>query len=307
MKECISWFCGAGGGSVGAAAAGACVLAGVDNEATALASHFVNVPEARPIKIDLGSLSLSLVIEILHECGIRDAATWDGVHLFTPPCQGFSVAGKMLSSDPRSELLLSAIPILTATPRSSLVLENVPAILSEAFAPLTRKFFSSLASMGRRRWSALSARRYILDCADFGLAQSRKRLILPIVPTGQVNLPPLLCRCRKTLLDVFDDFRDTDTWARQLSEREAEVLYNGNLEVCSWGDVAPTVTATQGSAARTRLHPDGRMFTNGECAALQGMGSMTFVGSARERRRQIGDSIPPPVMAECFKQWFAQN
>lgn len=90
-----------------------------------------------------------------------------------PPCQGFSALGKQDVLDARNQLWLRyAETIRKATPKY-FVLENVPAFLkSVQFRRLKQQ------CEPRRALGAYTFRAAVLNAADYGAAQLRKRVIL---------------------------------------------------------------------------------------------------------------------------------
>ena len=90
-----------------------------------------------------------------------------------PPCQGFSALGKRNIDDDRNALWeFYAQTISRAQPRV-FVLENVPAFLK---SPQLRRFGEMFQSNGSLRDYTFQAK--ILNAAEFGAAQTRKRVIM---------------------------------------------------------------------------------------------------------------------------------
>ena len=90
-----------------------------------------------------------------------------------PPCQGFSALGKQEVSDERNTLWeYYARTIATVQPKL-FVLENVPAFLTS----LQYRRFGDMCS-ARGELSDYTFRAEVLNAADYGAAQVRKRVIL---------------------------------------------------------------------------------------------------------------------------------
>lgn len=110
-----------------------------------------------------------------------------------PPCQGFSVAGKMCESDPRSQLVFSFLDVVKHTKARAFVMENVPHLAkSSKFADIRRRIRLSSESMG------YTLTMWILNAKDFGVAQSRERVFFvgikqgmrqPSIPIGKKSGP----------------------------------------------------------------------------------------------------------------------
>lgn len=89
-----------------------------------------------------------------------------------PPCQGFSVAGKMNPSDPRSDLVWEFVRVVRALRPRFFVMENV-----KALATLSK--WSSLRSalLAAFRDAGYLADARVLNAADYGVPQQRERAI----------------------------------------------------------------------------------------------------------------------------------
>ena len=90
-----------------------------------------------------------------------------------PPCQGFSALGKQQKLDERNQLWLRYAETIRRSKPQYFVLENVPQFLTSV--QLTR-FKRQCQPSGRLGEYTFQAR--ILNAADFGAAQVRKRVIL---------------------------------------------------------------------------------------------------------------------------------
>jgi len=88
-----------------------------------------------------------------------------------PPCQGFSVAGKMDPDDPRSELLWQFVRIVQDKSPLAFVMENV-----KALATLDR--WAEIRGLLVRRFQMLGydLQYRVLDASRFGVPQQRERV-----------------------------------------------------------------------------------------------------------------------------------
>lgn len=88
-----------------------------------------------------------------------------------PPCQGFSVAGKMDLNDERSQLVRHYMEVVRVTRPSIFVMENVKALATlEKFADVRR----DLVKLAEE--SNYEASFHVLNARDFGVPQSRERM-----------------------------------------------------------------------------------------------------------------------------------
>lgn len=100
--------------------------------------------------------------------------------LATPPCQGMSIAGKMLENDPRNSLIIKAMNIFKELKPEFMLIENVPQMLKTYIVYrgkkiLIKDYISNIAKK-------LNYNIYfdIFDAADYGTAQTRKRAFIRI-------------------------------------------------------------------------------------------------------------------------------
>lgn len=90
-----------------------------------------------------------------------------------PPCQGFSVAGKMDSTDPRSKLVNSFMNVVEIVKPNAFVMENVKALASlEKFKHIREQLIKKAFDLGYK------VDLIILNSKDFGVPQSRERMFL---------------------------------------------------------------------------------------------------------------------------------
>lgn len=114
------------------------------------------------------------------ECGpledfIPSLRRFEGVDLVFggPPCQGFSVAGKMESSDPRSQLIWRYFDAIEMIRPESFVVENVKALaVLEKFSRIRQRMFQRCEDLGYDFCIV------ILNSSSFGVPQSRERMFL---------------------------------------------------------------------------------------------------------------------------------
>lgn len=88
-----------------------------------------------------------------------------------PPCQGFSVAGKMDINDPRSQLVFSFITVVEKVLPNCFVMENVKALAKlEKFSSIREELFRRADKLG------YTADFFLLNAKNFGVPQSRERV-----------------------------------------------------------------------------------------------------------------------------------
>lgn len=158
----ISLFSGAGGMDVGFTRAGIDVVWANDIDPDACATYEANHQKA---SIACGDLRLLLT----------DLQKYKGIDLVFggPPCQGFSVAGRMDPTDPRSELLWTFMDVVEIIRPKAFVCENVKAlgVLKKWFA-VRERLYHQAHRLG------YAFKLVVLNAADFGVPQSRERMFL---------------------------------------------------------------------------------------------------------------------------------
>ena len=157
----ISLFSGAGGMDVGFERAGFKVEWANDLNKAACATYALNHP---------GKISCGPIQDFL------DSVTqFSGVDLVFggPPCQGFSVAGKMDPDDERSQLLWRFFEVIEIARPAAFVCENVKALAKlSKWGRVRRRMFERANALG------YECRLVVLDARHFGVSQGRERMFL---------------------------------------------------------------------------------------------------------------------------------
>ena len=169
----LSVYTGAGGLDIGFAEAGFAPVFAIDINSDATETY------QRSCK-RLGHRIPTLAADS-HQCHTGDVA--DHMPLIAgvqcdlvvggPPCQGFSVAGKMDPADPRSDHIWRFLDVVEATAPRAFVMENVMSLGSnDRWATVLYDLRGRAERLGYR------TAKVILNSADFGVPQSRRRLFL---------------------------------------------------------------------------------------------------------------------------------
>ncbi len=163
MGQVVDLFCGAGGLSEGFRQAGFQILAGADNDPDAMATYARNFPEARSLTGDIRSPSIKEELLAL----ARSATVLVG----GPPCQAFSQVRNhtRMIDDPRNALYREFVDILRSALPPAFIVENVTGIDQMGARD---QIATDLSLDGQ--YSVLPQ---VVDAADFGVPQTRKRLL----------------------------------------------------------------------------------------------------------------------------------
>ncbi len=174
----IDLYCGAGGLSLGAARAGLDVVAGVELDAQALATHAANFPAARHLPLDVASLTgEDLLAQVGLAVGELDAL------IGGPPCQGFSVIGRRDPQDERNTLFGHFMRLVAQTEPAFFVAENVPGICHAKNAPVLKAALAQVPA----HYQVLPP--VAVQGHHYGAPTSRKRMFFLGVDTRR--LPPI--------------------------------------------------------------------------------------------------------------------
>ena len=169
----IDFFCGCGGVTYGLKKAGIKVLAGLDNDAFVKDSYEKSNKRARFFRQDI--LNANSTVKVVKKI-LKDYVFDSSVFVACAPCQPFSLHNRNHKWDKRKSLMISFVEVV----------ENLPSRLRPTFVIAEnvgemRKRGKNVLSETRKRlkdmgYQTMPAK--IINAADFGVPQNRKRLIL---------------------------------------------------------------------------------------------------------------------------------
>jgi DNA (cytosine-5)-methyltransferase 1 len=156
----VSLFAGAGGMDTGFENAGVRIVLANELDHSACDTYEANHPNTKLLRGDIKDYYE--VFAKLKEIDI----VFGG-----PPCQGFSVAGKMNPDDERSKLIWRFLDIVEIVQPKVFVMENVKALGKlEKWKDIRIKFLKRVKAAG------YYCEYFILNAADFGVSQNRERV-----------------------------------------------------------------------------------------------------------------------------------
>jgi DNA (cytosine-5)-methyltransferase 1 len=321
----IDLFSGCGGLSLGLRRAGFTVCAAVEIEEKAQETYRLNHPEVRLYCKDIRKLSARAV---LADLGLRSGRL--DLLAGCPPCQGFSRLRtrnkKTAVADSRNDLVSDFLRFVRVLRPKTVMLENVPALERDGRFEHLRRTLTQLGYASLIR---------VLNAADFGVGQRRKRLILL---ASCVHLPVLGRKSRHavTVRDVLGGLECPATshdGIHALPENRSAAVKrlirliprNGGSRIdlptryslacharsdgfhdvygrMAWNEVAPTITSGCINPSKGRfLHPTrNRTITLREAALLQGFPRTYKFEVAHGKEAialMIGNALPPPFIA----------
>lgn len=174
----IDLFAGAGGLSAGFRSAGYRIVAGSDNDPDAMATFSANFPDALTV---VGDVRKRGIKQQLISAGNDVDVVVGG-----PPCQAFSQVRNhsRLINDPRNSLYREFVRVVDQLSPRAFVMENVPGMDQMGVREQVR---TDLSLRGKYRVVP-----QLLDAADFGVPQTRKRLVFIGVHSDLGVEPPVL-------------------------------------------------------------------------------------------------------------------
>ncbi len=320
----IDLFSGCGGLTLGLKQAGFNVLGAVEIDELAADTYSHNHSAVKVWNQDIRSISGKQILKELHlKRGQLDLLAG------CPPCQGFSSIrthnGKQSIKDKRNDLIFDHLRLVRELLPKAVMVENVPALANDR----RMKFFKSeLLKLGYD----VSGMPLILNAADFGVLQRRRRMILICTRVGGIQLNQKKVK-RVTVRDAIAHLprpgKSGDPLHDMKEKREPRIIEmikmvpkNGGSRTdlpnkyqlechkkfpegfkdvygrMAWEEVAPTITGGCISPSKGRfLHPtQNRSITLREAALLQSFPKNYFFSLKQGKQGaalMIGNALPP--------------
>ena len=223
------------------------------------------------------------------------------------PCQGFSMSGNRVITDKRNSLYLDMKQIVEHLKPEYVVMENVEGLRSMLNGAIEKKIVDDYKAIG------YDINVTILNSADYGVAQTRRRVIFVGNRIGKKNYHPkpfVEKNNYKTLGEEIERFMEMDDnkeinhiitkHSAEMKKRIEEVPegkslygnYSDAWKKSPWNKPSCTVKENHGGV---NLHPKlPRVLTPRELAALQSFpDDFIFKGSKKWQLVQIGNAVPP--------------
>ena len=283
------FFCGAGGLSLGFREAGHTPVFAVDFDKDSITTYhenfcgYVHGTECHCLRADV------LKIDPF------DFPAAD-IYIGGPPCQGFSVAGKQDPNDLRNQLPYVMLDFVKERRPTIVLIENVPGAVKMG---LHRELLFRLSLLGY----CVDYR--ILNAADYGVPQTRKRMFVQARLDGPVIWPnPTHCDPRKPVEGLLPWVTagvalDGMPWPQPNTYPATPVTEThwGNREIRA-DKPSPTLTATEGGGgtnnvpfieARQRF-PHGLVEADKPAPIIKAGGNI-------DRKGHLGGAAPPSLIA----------
>ncbi len=294
----VDLFCGAGGISRGFRDAGFEIILGIDSDeyvASIFKKHF---PESKIIVDDIRNLTADTILKKIKRKKVD-------VLVGGPPCQGFSIAGRRKPSDKRNSLFYEFARIAKELKPSWIFIENV------------RGFISAKMNDGRGALDSLyeafspefRIRHYIINTADFGVPQKRKRIFLVGNSIGadfDFKMPKrkwkpvnrILLNKNQVDKKYFYSKKRIEGFVRREKRNKKRGL-GFRWQFLKMDQPSYTIPARyykDGANALIKYSENKiRMLTESECAKVQGLDPKLF-GKSKNDYKAIGNAVPPPAV-----------
>lgn len=260
---CVSLFAGCGGLDIGFRWAGFRPVWANDIDPVALQTYGSALPGHPTVAGDISTLP--------DRPGLGDADLVIG----GPPCQGFSVAGRMDPKDPRSRHVWTFLEVVEDVQPRAFVMENVKALaMNRRWTGLVDQLIERADGLG------FATSLYVLNAADFGVPQARERMFLvgirrvegaPLEPVGDTaHSQPTLRSALESLPPYKTPGNDTVCPAKITIAKApvlrrspwAGMLFNGAGRPMDLDRPAPTLPASMGGNKTPII--DQEQLENGE-------------------------------------------
>ncbi len=294
---------GAGGQALGIQQAGFEHLALIDNDVHACRTLKRNFPRAKVIRVDLRKLA--------------NLSRFQGIDLLAAglPCPPFSVAGKQLGAADERNLFPAAIEIIRETRPRAVMIENVAGFVGPKFAAYREHVVGQFEKLG------YVVEYRLLDAADFGVPQRRKRVVIVALkpryaahfewPTPQQRAAPTVGDALHEMM-AGNRWRGAGLWA-QRADTVAPTIVGGSKKH-GGADLGPkgarkawAKLGVEGKSladdAPTKNFSGMPRLTVPMVARLQGFPEgYEFEGSKTHVYRQVGNAFPAPVAKAVARQ-----
>jgi DNA (cytosine-5)-methyltransferase 1 len=310
--------------TLGLKRAGFGVVGAVEIDPLAVETYRANHPEVAVWKKDIRAVPVS---EVRRQLGL-DLGELD-LLAACPPCQGFSRMRRLnrtqAVADDRNDLILDVVRFVRCLRPKAVMFENVPGLEHD------ERFAKLCALLSELDYSYESC---VIDAADYGVAQRRRRLLLLAVQGGSVTLGRRAQR-RRTVRDAIVGLRPVgasgdvlhdlgEARSRRIRNLIAAIPKDGGSRLdlgrrrqlrchrlcdgfkdvygrMAWDDVAPTITGGCVNPSKGRfLHPEEhRAITLREAALLQSFPRAYHFSLTKGKFRAaelIGNALPPELV-----------
>lgn len=296
----ISTFSGCGGSSLGYKLAGGKVLLAVEMDNNAVETYKLNFPETPIYHGDIHNLTSEKVLETTG-LKVGELDILDG----SPPCQGFSTAGKREYCDPRNQLYQEYIRLLRGIKPKVFVMENVSGLVKGKMKLIFKDILTELKQSG------YNVKVRLMNAKYYNVPQSRQRLIfigvrndLNITPshpkpqTKPITVNEVLRNIKPD--NIFDNLNYLKPYLKKLKEGEQASKYHPKgsyFNSIRLDGKKPAPTLRKAGFRQYIHYLEDRPIDIKEGKILSSFPDyFKFIGPYQEQWARIGNSVPPNFM-----------
>jgi DNA (cytosine-5)-methyltransferase 1 len=236
-----------------------------------------------------------------------------------PPCQPFSIAGHQLGADDERNMWPSYIKAIKEIRPRIFVAENVLGLLDPKFADFLNEVVI------RPLQDTYSIHKFIMNAADYGVPQIRKRVIFvgflnkrdfntyhqpqiaytKDIGLGLIGNPWIGVRYALGLPEIGFDCVSPTLRSGFTGPRKTTGVVNSQASMKIWNDLQIWPNGVQSSREKASKYPPENgsfRLSVQDCALIQGFPeSWHFEGAVYQILGQIGNSVCPPVAYNIAK------
>jgi DNA (cytosine-5)-methyltransferase 1 len=310
MLTVISLFAGCGGSSLGYKNAGFRELLAIDFDKNAEETFKLNFPEVPFWNKDISKINGS---EILNFCKIKKGEL--DILDASPPCQGFSTAGKRKINDSRNDLFSKTIKIIDEIEPKVFIIENVSGMIKGKMKGYFNILFKELKNLNYKLKVKL------LNASNYDVPQNRQRLFFigiredlnkePVFPEPnkkKISVKEALINCPKDKEIKYYTNKNEQYLIPKLKQgmQMSQIHPKGwgfNLMRLNENKPSNTIVKTFRSSQTGLLHPnEDRFLTISELKRLASFpDDFKFVGKFEDKWARIGNAVMPKQMEAIAK------
>lgn len=304
----ISTFAGCGGSSLGYKLAGFKELLAVEWDNNAVETFRLNFPEVPVYHGDIAALTGD---ECMRIAGVSkgELDVLDG----SPPCQGFSTAGKRKFDDPRNSLFIEYARLVDELQPRVFVMENVTGMVKGYMKQAYLQIVKTLRECGYQ------VKGQVMNAMYYNVPQSRQRVII-IGVRNDIGIEPSHPKPKTKPITVEQAFvgvpgdsdnrfikgflveyakahpggwNTNDALYKKIKGSTASAM---STKWCEWNRVCGTLPKSEISTTGI-IHPDKKRYLSvSEMKRISSFpDSFTFT-SRKSGVERIGNSVPPNLM-----------